>query len=112
MGALYAGCLGLAGRIGGVRGLAPRFARSLVPIALGYLVAHYFSLLVIEGQRAVILALGLDLQIDQNAVDPAPGPGRGRADPAVRADARLQARRPHPAVRRMRPSYRPYPEKV
>ncbi|WP_336210460.1 hypothetical protein [Nonomuraea sp. LPB2021202275-12-8] len=65
---LYAACLGLAGRIGGARALAPRFAHSLVPIAIGYLVAHYFSLLVIEGQRAVILALGLDAEVNQDVV--------------------------------------------
>jgi hypothetical protein len=48
------------------------FAHSLVPIALGYLIAHYFSLLVTEGPRTVIMALGTD-----NAPEPAPplGPG-------------------------------------
>ncbi|MFF0215642.1 hypothetical protein [Streptomyces vinaceus] len=48
------------------------FAHSLVPIALGYLVAHYFSLLVTEGPRSVIIALGTD-----NAPEPLPplGPG-------------------------------------
>ncbi|MEU4231408.1 hypothetical protein AB0F17_44545 [Nonomuraea sp. NPDC026600] len=68
---LYGLCLGLAGLIGGTKGLAPRFAHSLVPIAIGYLIAHYFSLLVIEGQRAIILSLGLDATVDQNAVGPA-----------------------------------------
>ncbi|MCX5076238.1 hypothetical protein OHA84_09420 [Streptomyces sp. NBC_00513] len=48
------------------------FAHSLVPIALGYLVAHYFSLLVTEGPRTVIMAAGTD-----NAPEPLPplGPG-------------------------------------
>ncbi|OKK14657.1 hypothetical protein AMK16_30485 [Streptomyces sp. CB00455] len=48
------------------------FAHSLVPIALGYLTAHYFSLLVIVGPRTVSIALGTD-----NAPEPAPplGPG-------------------------------------
>ncbi|MFB7465638.1 hypothetical protein ACFCZ1_19440 [Streptomyces sp. NPDC056224] len=48
------------------------FAHSLVPIALGYLIAHYFSLLVVEGPRTVIMAVGTD-----NASGPAPllGPG-------------------------------------
>ncbi|WP_405498248.1 hypothetical protein [Streptomyces sp. NBC_00096] len=48
------------------------FAHSLVPIALGYLVAHYFSLLVTEGPRTVSMALGTD-----NAPEPLPplGPG-------------------------------------
>jgi hypothetical protein len=32
------------------------FAGSLVPIALGYAVAHYFSLLLLDGQRTLILA--------------------------------------------------------
>lgn len=48
------------------------FAHSLVPIALGYLIAHYFSLLVVEGPRTVSMALGTD-----NAPEPASplGPG-------------------------------------
>ncbi|MFE2285985.1 hypothetical protein ACFXDJ_17675 [Streptomyces sp. NPDC059443] len=48
------------------------FAHSLVPIALGYLVAHYFSLLVAEGPRTVIMAFGTD-----NDPQPLPplGPG-------------------------------------
>jgi hypothetical protein len=68
---LYAACLGAAGLIGGTRGLAPRFAHSLVPIAIGYLIAHYLSLLLIEGQRAIILALRLDAEPDENVVAPA-----------------------------------------
>lgn len=35
--------------------LAVRFVHSLVPIALAYAVAHYFSLLVLEGQLAIPL---------------------------------------------------------
>ncbi|MEV4948489.1 hypothetical protein [Streptomyces sp. NPDC053755] len=48
------------------------FAHSLLPIALGYLVAHYFTLLVTEGPRTVMMAAGTD-----NAPVPAPplGPG-------------------------------------
>lgn len=48
------------------------FAHSLLPIALGYLVAHYFSLFATEGPRTVIMAAGTD-----NAPTPAPplGPG-------------------------------------
>ncbi|MEV0587889.1 hypothetical protein [Nonomuraea sp. NPDC050310] len=69
---LYAACLRLAAAIGGARDLPARFAHSLVPVAIGYLVAHYFSLLVIEGQRAAILALGLDgATVDQEIVSPA-----------------------------------------
>ncbi|MGW4468926.1 hypothetical protein ACWENQ_04560 [Nonomuraea sp. NPDC004354] len=67
---LYAACLWAAGLIGRTRGLTPRFAHSLVPIAIGYLVAHYFSLFVIEGQRAVILALGLPGEVDADVVGP------------------------------------------
>nr|WP_311132478.1 hypothetical protein [Nonomuraea gerenzanensis]SBO94365.1 FIG00821438: hypothetical protein [Nonomuraea gerenzanensis] len=67
---LYAACLGVAGLIGGTKGLAGGFAHSLLPIAVGYLIAHYFSLLVIEGRHALILALGLDAEVDQNAVAP------------------------------------------
>jgi len=37
-------------------GLAPQFVSSLVPIALAYSVAHYFSLLVLQGQQARRLA--------------------------------------------------------
>jgi len=36
------------------RELAGAYAHSLVPIAIGYLVAHYFSLFVLEGQRTAI----------------------------------------------------------
>ncbi|WP_079407801.1 hypothetical protein [Streptomyces sp. 3211] len=48
------------------------FAHSLVPIALGYLIAHYFSLFVVEGPRTVSMALGTD-----SAPEPLPplGPG-------------------------------------
>jgi len=38
------------------RSLVPDFVLSLVPIALAYLVAHYFSLFVIYGQYALALA--------------------------------------------------------
>jgi hypothetical protein len=37
------------------RELARAFAHSLVPIAFGYLLAHYFSLLVIQGQAVAYL---------------------------------------------------------
>ncbi len=48
------------------------FAHSLLPIAVGYLVAHYFSLFVTEGPRTVMMAGGTD-----NASAPAPFPGPG-----------------------------------
>ena len=37
-----------------VRGLAAQFAPSLLPIAAGYVVAHYWSLLTFEGQNTLI----------------------------------------------------------
>jgi hypothetical protein len=37
-------------------GTAGQFAHSLVPIAVGYLIAHYLSLLVFAGQQALIRA--------------------------------------------------------
>jgi len=51
----------LAGTLGhpmaGTRAQLPAaFAHSIVPIAVGYLLAHYFSLFVFEGQRTLILA--------------------------------------------------------
>jgi hypothetical protein len=48
---MLAGRLGHAGRLS----LPGEFAHSLVPIALGYVVAHYYSLFVLEGQRTIIL---------------------------------------------------------
>jgi hypothetical protein len=36
--------------------MATKFAHSLVPIATGYLIAHYFSLFVFAGQQAMIRA--------------------------------------------------------
>ncbi|MEV6202140.1 hypothetical protein AB0M64_19495 [Streptomyces sp. NPDC051771] len=52
------------------------FAHSLLPIALGYLTAHYFSLLAVEGPRTVMMAAGTD-----NA--PSPAPPLGSAGLAV-----------------------------
>lgn len=47
----------LAGRIGQQdrRPVPGLLAHSVIPIIVGYVVAHYFSLLLFEGQRAVIL---------------------------------------------------------
>jgi hypothetical protein len=54
---LYAGATSAAGRLGwgGTDG-PTRFTHSIVPIALGYHVAHYFSLLLLDGQLTWILA--------------------------------------------------------
>ena len=47
----------LAGQIGqqGRQSVPGLLAHSVIPIIVGYVVAHYFSLLLFEGQRAVIL---------------------------------------------------------
>jgi hypothetical protein len=45
-----------AGLVRAPRPLVPDFLRSLVPIAFAYLVAHYFSLFVIQGQFVIPLA--------------------------------------------------------
>ncbi|GGS64445.1 hypothetical protein GCM10010156_24420 [Planobispora rosea] len=90
---LYRACVGAAGLIGGAAvpadgarigggggpggaaraaggGTAALFAHSLIPIAVGYLIAHYFSLLVVEGQRAAVLSFGLDRAVDTEIVGP------------------------------------------
>lgn len=56
--ALYVGCTVLATKLGtpGRRALPQQFAHSLVPIAVGYIVAHYFSLLIYGSQQTVVLA--------------------------------------------------------
>jgi uncharacterized membrane protein len=59
--ATYTIAVSLAGRITtrrpatGSATLPARFAHSLVPIGVGYTVAHYFSLLVFQGQAGYIL---------------------------------------------------------
>ena len=53
---LYALATRLGGRLAGVSGAADLFAHSVLPIAAGYAIAHYFSLLVFEGQLTWILA--------------------------------------------------------
>jgi hypothetical protein len=50
-------CTRAAGRLGGaddVRALPGLLAPSVVPVALGYVVAHYYSFLVLEGQNAFV----------------------------------------------------------
>ena len=55
--ALYLGAMRVASSMTGqpTRRLADAFVHSLVPIAFAYAVAHYFSLLVLEGQAAIAL---------------------------------------------------------
>ncbi len=53
----YLGAVQIAHRVvADARPLAPEFLLSLVPIALVYAVAHYFTLLVIQGQYALNFA--------------------------------------------------------
>jgi hypothetical protein len=54
---LYLGAMRIASAMTGrpTLTLADDFVHSLVPIALAYAVAHYFSLLVLEGQAALAL---------------------------------------------------------
>jgi hypothetical protein len=66
VGLLYRAGAAVAGRAAGVSGTADRYAHSLVPIATGYAIAHYFSLFLLDGQTTWILASdpfdsGLDL---------------------------------------------------
>jgi len=55
---LYMAAMAVAAAVSGAgwRPLAVRFVHSLVPIAFAYLVAHYFSLLLLEGQQGIALA--------------------------------------------------------
>ncbi len=58
VGIAYAGALRLNARMVGIDDpdeLLGRFVHSLVPIALAYVIAHYFSLLVFESQQVPIL---------------------------------------------------------
>jgi hypothetical protein len=79
--ALYAAATALSGRISGAAAGPAMYAHSLIPIAAGYAIAHYFSLLLLDGQRTWRLAsdpfqTGLDLfgtagnLIDYTAVSP------------------------------------------
>ena len=66
VGLLYAAGTLLAGRLGGVPGTPGALAHTLVPVAAGYAVAHYFSLFLFDGQTTWILlsdpfATGADL---------------------------------------------------
>jgi hypothetical protein len=54
----FAAATWAAGRYAGTDGTAvpSELAHSVVPVAVGYLIAHYYSLLVLEGQRTLALA--------------------------------------------------------
>jgi hypothetical protein len=55
---IYVAATRITARVAGVdsRVTVEAFLPSLVPIALGYVIAHYFSLVVFEGQQAYALA--------------------------------------------------------
>jgi hypothetical protein len=53
---LYVGATSIAGRIAGTEDAPNVYAHTVVPIAAGYAIAHYFSLLALDGQRTWILA--------------------------------------------------------
>ena len=57
VGALYYGCTAVAGRVAGLpaRGMPAQFAHSVLPVALGYVVAHYYSFLAYEGPLGLAL---------------------------------------------------------
>jgi hypothetical protein len=56
---LYVACTAAAGRLAGAggsgigRGMPSAFVHSVVPVALGYVVAHYYTLFAYEGQRGL-----------------------------------------------------------
>ena len=56
VGGLYAGATGLAAELSRAPDGPPQYAHSVIPIAVGYAVAHYFSLLLLDGQLTWILA--------------------------------------------------------
>ncbi len=56
VGLLYAAGALAAGRTAGVRGALDENAHTLSPIAAGYAIAHYFSLLLLDGQTTLLLA--------------------------------------------------------
>lgn len=55
--ATFVGATRLAGRVGrqGRRPVPSLLAHTVIPIVVGYVIAHYFSLLLFSGQQAVIM---------------------------------------------------------
>ncbi len=82
VGGLYALATLVAGKVARTDDAPARFAHSVLPIAAGYAIAHYFSLFLLEGQLTWILASnpfaqdGVDLfgiyrrEVDLAAVGP------------------------------------------
>ncbi len=56
VGLLYLAATTASGRLSGETGAAASYAHSVLPIAAGYAIAHYFSLLLLDGQTTWILA--------------------------------------------------------
>ncbi|MEO6204652.1 MAG: hypothetical protein ABIO67_04620 [Mycobacteriales bacterium] len=56
VGTLYVGATVASGRLGGDANAPSAYAHSVIPIAVGYAIAHYFSLLLLDGQTTWILA--------------------------------------------------------
>lgn len=71
-----AGLYVLATRVAGRRGRTSadrtpgEIAHSVVPIVVGYLIAHYYSLLVLEGQRTVALLARADWTVHTGLITP------------------------------------------
>ncbi|MEV6236084.1 hypothetical protein [Lentzea sp. NPDC051838] len=61
----------LCGMLGDVPALPQRFAHSIVPIAVGYVGAHYFSLFVFEGGHTIALAANSGGSVDYTLLAPA-----------------------------------------
>ena len=56
VGGLYGLATLVAGRVAGIGNGPAVYAHSVIPIAAGYAIAHYFSLLLLDGQLTYILA--------------------------------------------------------
>ena len=56
VGGLYLAATTVAGRVAGIDNGPAVYAHSVIPIAAGYAIAHYFSLLLLDGQLTWILA--------------------------------------------------------
>jgi len=90
---LYLAGTAAAGVLGGrgAAGMPAAFVHSVIPVALGYVVAHYYSFLVFEGQRAFIklsdpLGIGANwLGLSGLAPNPAP------IDPTIVANVQVSA---------------------
>jgi hypothetical protein len=86
-------CAAAAGRVGGLEPVAAAhaFAPSVVPVALGYVVAHYYSFFMVEAQNAVI-RLSDPLGIGANWLGTAHlQPSYALATPTIVADVQVAA---------------------